>query len=874
MFSRLLLLTLLIPVLLRAQNEIIIDGQFDDWDAVTVSVSDPANDEHDTEQRKNGIPAPDSVNYSDVDILETKFTHDQENLYGYVKASGVVGRTSKEADGHKKGRYYFILTIDVDNNNTTGYDLEEGGYWPNSSGYDMNMEVEYYNGEYNTGHYLHHGFLTDAEYEQGRLDLQDYTVKLRPGNYDLYTQWVVFEDSSYVEVSDKGPVYQGIIEVAVSEDGHEAEMKAPMWGFFWDEFGYPIVKLGDTIDISFSLEGSGELSESAVDAGYNGTKSVWGSDTAEPIVGYLLEDFWPEPQVVAFNDTILERVVRTRLNKPDGEILSTDMETLVSISTQFDSIKDLTGLEYAKNLTFLKIYSGHVSDISVVANMPKLEVINFFNNQITDISPMRHLSQLEYVNLSFNQIEDISPLQNSVNITDLFIKQNQISDITPLQYMHNLERLYSGENLINDISSLENLINLELLEIEENQINDISVVENMTNLKTLRAHRNEISDISPLQPLANMEVLLLSDNPVGDIDALQSMTNIRILYLTNTQISDITTLQNATNMEQLYISSNSITDISILQNMPNLNALAAYTNNIKNIGVLENLTNLNKLYLDGNGIHEISALSDLTNLTRLHLSTNLIDNRDLEQLYALDSLKYLELQYNPGIISGAAVQTLADNLDKMECTDINWRGTCGYDPNKAAISWFTPDSADVGEEITVQATATDSGQAQVQVKIDWGDGNVSEYSDIKENGDTFEFTHSYSTDGIYNIVVMARNEFGSETNWSNHETVVVGDPTSSVDRVNNFALDFSLEQNYPNPFNPKTTIEYKLVKSGQIKLTVLDILGREVAVLVDENQPTGNYKVTWTAQDFPSGIYVYSLSTGSETKNRKMLVIK
>ena len=289
--------TLFIIILLCAnaaftQNQIAIDGDFSDWENVTTMVTDSAHDEHDTDWYGDGLSQPVPRKYSDVDILEVKFTHDRDNLYGYVKATGTVGRTSSSADGHKAGRYYYIITIDVDDNDTTGYAIQEGNYWPNSTGYDVNMEVEFYDGAFNTGHYILHSFVGDAEYQQGRIDLFNYICRLAPGTYDDYTQWVVFPDSTIVEVKDKGPVHQGILEVAVSPDGHEAEMKAPMWGFFSEANGKPLVELGNTIDISFSLEGSGELSESAIEAGFNGTKSVWGSDTADPIVGYFLTDLW------------------------------------------------------------------------------------------------------------------------------------------------------------------------------------------------------------------------------------------------------------------------------------------------------------------------------------------------------------------------------------------------------------------------------------------------------------------------------------------------------------------------------------------------------------------------------------------------------
>jgi hypothetical protein len=167
--------------------------------------------------------------------------------------------------------------------------LAEGGYYPDDKGYDMNMEVEFYNGAFNTGHYLNHEFLTEADYNANwERDLADGIVRLAPGTYDWYSQWVMFSDSSYIPVEDRGPVYQGIIEIAVSEDGHEAEMNAPFWGFLKSPDGDNIIDVNRSIVVSASLEGSGELSEEAARLGYTpGSKSVWGSDTADPFLYYV-----------------------------------------------------------------------------------------------------------------------------------------------------------------------------------------------------------------------------------------------------------------------------------------------------------------------------------------------------------------------------------------------------------------------------------------------------------------------------------------------------------------------------------------------------------------------------------------------------------
>lgn len=85
---------------------------------------------------------------------------------------------------------------------------------------------------------------------------------------------------------------------------------------------------------------------------------------------------------------------------------------------------------------------------------------------------------------------------------------------------------------------------------------------------------------------------------------------------------------------------------------------------------------------------------------------------------------------------------------------------------------------------------------------------------------------------------------------------------------------YSLSQNYPNPFNPSTTINYTLQFSGQATLKVFDVLGKEVATLVNEEKPAGNYSVSFNALQRSSGIYFYKLQAGSFVEIRKMLLLK
>lgn len=104
--------------------------------------------------------------------------------------------------------------------------------------------------------------------------------------------------------------------------------------------------------------------------------------------------------------------------------------------------------------------------------------------------------------------------------------------------------------------------------------------------------------------------------------------------------------------------------------------------------------------------------------------------------------------------------------------------------------------------------------------------------------------------------------------------------TLTVERVGSAGTDpetpgtYSLAQNYPNPFNPTTVVGYRLSVDGPAKLTVYDLLGREVAVLVDGPMSAGAHSVTFDASGFSSGVYIYRLQTAQGVLTRKMVLIK
>jgi hypothetical protein len=86
--------------------------------------------------------------------------------------------------------------------------------------------------------------------------------------------------------------------------------------------------------------------------------------------------------------------------------------------------------------------------------------------------------------------------------------------------------------------------------------------------------------------------------------------------------------------------------------------------------------------------------------------------------------------------------------------------------------------------------------------------------------------------------------------------------------------DYKLFQNFPNPFNPSTKISYKIKKDGNVSLTVFNLVGQEVSVLVNEKQSAGNYEVEFDASELTTGVYLYKLQINGFTSVKRMTVLK
>ena len=126
--------------------------------------------------------------------------------------------------------------------------------------------------------------------------------------------------------------------------------------------------------------------------------------------------------------------------------------------------------------------------------------------------------------------------------------------------------------------------------------------------------------------------------------------------------------------------------------------------------------------------------------------------------------------------------------------------------------------------------------------------------------------------------ILSYSYLNNDNSWQNMYnwtyTWIGNQWTTGVQREEAVPGKFELSQNYPNPFNPTTLISYQLPVASNVRLVVYDIIGREVAVLVNERKATGSYEVKFDASGLATGVYIYRMQAGMYVQTKKLLLLR
>jgi hypothetical protein len=258
-------------------------------------------------------------------------------------------------------------------------------------------------------------------------------------------------------------------------------------------------------------------------------------------------------------------------------------------------------------------------------------------------------------------------------------------------------------------------------------------------------------------------------------------------------------------------------------------------------------------------------------------------------------------QQGSKLIGTGAVGSANQGFGVAISSDGNTAIVGGYGDNSGlGAAWVYTRTGGVwsqqGSKLVGTGAVGSAGQGLVSISSDGNTAIVGGYFDNSNAGAAWVFTRSggvWSQQGSKLVgtgaVGSANQGFGVAIS-SDGNTAIVGGfsdnnqagaawvyarSSSSVGGLSGGTpSQFVLTQNYPNPFNPTTTIEFSLPKTGNVTLKVFDVLGREVATLVDENLPVGVHKAEWNAGGLASGMYFYRLQAGEFVRTKALMLLK
>ena len=547
------------------------------------------------------------------------------------------------------------------------------------------------------------------------------------------------------------------------------------------------------------------------------------------------------PEQTWMPDANLREKVRSTLGLQEDDVLTQQaMTRLITLGAQ-NGVRDLSGLEYATNVTALFLgITNDISDITPLGDLTMLRSLILSDNSLTDITPLQNLTDLTFLDLRDNRISNITPLDDLTNLTTLILSDNQISNITPLDDLTNLTDISLGTNQISDLSPLVELTALTELSIGGNQISDLTPLEDLTALTELSLQNNQISDLSPLEDLTALTWLSLAGNQISILTPLDGLTSLGRLQLSSNQISDITPLENLKNLAGgqyspgLDLSFNQISDISPLQHLTKLQQLRLQYNRIADVSSLEHLTALTDLFIAGNPISNYAPLRrhKLVN-TNMRIDIDLTNNIPVFTEGASTTRSVAENTAS-GVNIGTAVSATDGDTDDTLIYSLS-----GTDAESFSI-------------------VSSSGQLQTSAVLD------------------------YETKTSYSVTIRAYDG-NSAADFIDVTINVTDDPNAAPSAQAN-PQQTSLLPNYPNPFNPETWIPYQLSKPADVALTIYNVRGVVVRKLTLGHQAAGVYysrnrAAHWDGKNnlgekVSGGVYFVKFKAGNYTKIRKMLIRK
>jgi Leucine-rich repeat (LRR) protein len=399
---------------------------------------------------------------------------------------------------------------------------------------------------------------------------------------------------------------------------------------------------------------------------------------------------------VPFADTNLEAAVRNTLQLLSGPLTAYDLQGLSTLNATWGQgwpptsppapITNLSGLEWATNLTALYLSSAAVTDLTPLRALPVLQTLDLSYNNLPSLALLASLTNLTTLTLDGNPVSSLTTLPNLPNLTSLSaascslsnlagigalprlwwlnLAYDNLHDPSPVAALTNLVYLNLQGNPLGGTAGLAGLSSLLQLNLSACSLTTLNGLAGLTNLVGIELDSNPLSSLAPLASLPKLTSLGALGCSLSNLASVSGLTALQTLYIPNNGIRDLAPLAGLTNLNTLYLGGNSPADLAPLDGLSALSVLDLSYCSLSNAGPLAPLTQLRALWLPYNRIADLTPVLALTNLYSLSLTADRVTN--ITGLQGLTALRWLDVTLNLLDLSdGSPALTTVTNLQNQ-----------------------------------------------------------------------------------------------------------------------------------------------------------------------------------------------------------------
>ncbi len=389
-------------------------------------------------------------------------------------------------------------------------------------------------------------------------------------------------------------------------------------------------------------------------------------------------------QEVSLPDPGLNAAIRETLGKPVGPLTQQDMLGLTVLNAHDRNISNLAGLEAARNLNTLLLFSNHLTNFSL-PTLTNLVSLNLSINALTNVSLSGGMTKLFSLLIGNNPLTQLALPAGLTQLEELDLQGDQLTSFTLPPGLTGLGVLDLGFNALTNVSLPNGLTNLDLLRLSENSLTNFTLPTGLTRLTQLYLDQNQLTSFTLPAGVTNLHVLDLSSNQLANLNLPADLRNLISLDLDHNQFTSLNLPPNLSGLVFLHLRSNLLTNFNLPADLTKLTYLDLSTNQLTSVTLPAGSSQLSILALSGNQFTRFALPPGLTNLTALFLGGNQFTNvglpADLGHLVSLDLSDNLLSSFTvpAGLTNLSGLYLSGNQLTTITLPpDLNGLGALGY----------------------------------------------------------------------------------------------------------------------------------------------------------------------------------------------------